>query len=198
MDNKEQPKMRKNNALKYIVKLGDVFGLFTVKEILYQQHPNKSYYVTKYRCVNIYGKEIITSGSYLYTIKKRFSSIPKHEIQIGLRNYLYNRMKKNAQLRKHLVKLTFQEFENIIYNDCFYCGEKPQEATVDMVKYRGNMSQPNISYNGIDRIDPIGDYTIENSVACCTKCNYMKHVLTQDEFFLRIKKIYEFHNLENK
>ena len=45
---------------------------------------------------------------------------------------------------------------------------------------------------GIDRVDNSLGYTLENSVSCCSKCNYMKKTLNVENFLLHIAKIYNY------
>jgi hypothetical protein len=46
-------------------------------------------------------------------------------------------------------------------------------------------------YNGIDRVDNTLGYSKENCVSCCKICNYMKQVLTLEEFYSHIRRIHE-------
>ena len=43
-------------------------------------------------------------------------------------------------------------------------------------------SDGGLNYSGIDRIDSLKDYTIENTVPCCKICNYAKSNLTLKQF----------------
>jgi hypothetical protein len=45
---------------------------------------------------------------------------------------------------------------------------------------------------GIDRLDSAFGYTIENSVSCCATCNFIKNVLSMDEFYTHLTDIYNF------
>ena len=46
--------------------------------------------------------------------------------------------------------------------------------------------------NGIDRIDSSQGYTNENSVPCCTFCNFAKHTMGKDDFLAWVKRVYAF------
>ena len=71
-------------------------------------------------------------------------------------------------------KLTKSEFENIIKNNCHYCGKKNNE----------NHS------NGIDRIDSFNrNYDIGNIVSCCKICNRMKYRFNIDKFINQCYKV---------
>lgn len=45
---------------------------------------------------------------------------------------------------------------------------------------------------GIDRVDPDGDYTLDNSRPCCTECNYMKKDLAIGDFERHVKYIEQY------
>lgn len=92
-------------------------------------------------------------------------------------NVTYYKYQVGALDRKLEFKLTKKEFDNLIIKNCYYCKSIPSK------------------YSGIDRLDNNKGYNLENCVACCTTCNFMKHNLNYDDFILHIKKIYN--NLNN-
>jgi len=91
----------------------------------------------------------------------------------------YNSYKYRANKRILLFELTLEEFTNIRNNPCLYCGKENKEKT---------------HQNGIDRKNNTVGYTIENSVACCGGCNYMKGELNNIEFIEQCKKIANYKN----
>ena len=111
--------------------------------------------------------------------------------QKGFRNYLYETSKRNALNRNHDFKLTQDEYEEIIFKDCYYCGEHPKSMTNEQIKNRGNINEPPLFYNGIDRIHSNVGYIQENCVPCCPMCNYMKRIYTQKDCYNQIIKIYK-------
>ena len=181
----------KKNALKYQITIGEVYGVYKVIEEV--RIPTEKCYVTKWKCVNIYtNKEYIYTGSYLHKLKERVKTKFNNETQYGLRNFLYRSSKTNAASRHHSFDLTFEEFNHIISQPCYYCGEEPREASRELIIKRGDTHQPTIRYNGIDRIDPNIGYQVDNCVPCCPTCNYMKHTLQKEDFLRQIEKIYNF------
>lgn len=83
-----------------------------------------------------------------------------------------------AKERQINFELTFLQFMEFWKKPCDYCNCE-------------------IKTVGLDRVDnrkKIG-YTIENIKPCCTDCNGMKSQSTKDQFFIKIKQIYEFNNL---
>ena len=158
---------------------------------------------TKWKCKYLPTGEIkiVTTGylSEFKTAKQIQSDINKlveeNKHQIGFRNNLFRQYKRNADLRNHKFLLSQEEFENIIFQDCYYCGEKPHPMTESQIIERGNPKQPPLFYNGIDRLDSDKDYTLDNVVPCCPTCNYMKHLLNKDDFIKQILKIHQHLNL---
>ena len=81
----------------------------------------------------------------------------------------FKSIKNSAKSRNIEFNLTEEDVYNIIEKDCLYCGQKKS--------------------NGIDRINSNGGYTNENSIPCCSMCNYMKKDFTQEDFINQCKKI---------
>ena len=193
MDN-QQPSTNyrsvKKNALKYPVKVGEIYGVYKVIEEV--KIPTKKCFRTLWKCENINTNQtFLYSGAYLHHLKDRVINKFNNERQLGLRNFLFRSSKKNAFNRKHKFLLTFEEFDNLISQSCYYCGEEPREASAELLKHRGDTHQPTIRYNGIDRLDPTKDYTIDNCVPCCPTCNYMKHVQQKEDFLKKVEQIYK-------
>jgi hypothetical protein len=84
--------------------------------------------------------------------------------------YCYQRDATKRDIEFHLTK---DEFMEIIKQKCVYCGDMSEEK----------------QFNGIDRVDSKGHYTIDNCVSACTLCNYLKHAMPIDLFFMRIEHL---------
>lgn len=89
---------------------------------------------------------------------------------------------KNAKRRNIVWGLTKDQFIQLIKNNCTYCGTEPTTTTY---KHKDSLT-----HNGIDRIDNTMGYTPENSVSCCTTCNYAKNSMSMEQFREWIKRIY--------
>jgi hypothetical protein len=50
------------------------------------------------------------------------------------------------------------------------------------LKKTKNSLSGGLAYSGIDRVDSLGNYVIENIAACCKACNYAKSDMTLSEF----------------
>ena len=108
---------------------------------------------------------------------------------IGLKNRLLKDYKSGAVKRGKQFELTFEQFINIVEQDCYYCGAKPVVHQYE-IQYMQTKLKP-WAHNGIDRIDSNKGYTIDNCVPCCSKCNYAKHTMSVDEFKSYIKSRYK-------
>ena len=116
------------------------------------------------------------------TFIKRCKHISSYHNDIGVLNLniwnnsksvSYNTYKSRAIKKELEFSLDTDKFNEIIKNNCYYCGK---ENTL-------------LHKNGIDRKNNIIGYTIENSVSCCGECNCMKGMLTDNEFIEQCKKI---------
>lgn len=216
MNYKEQYQKRKarrsaaKNFNVYGILVGETYGNYKVIEKI--KIPKKvsrgnGVYVTcnatAWKCEYIPSGEIkvVTTG-YLSEFKQKSLEdkvltelVKNNKHQKGFRNFLYKTSKRNALTRNHDFKLTQDEYEEIIFKDCYYCGEHPKSMTNEQIKNRGNMNEPPLFYNGIDRIDSNVGYIKENCVPCCPMCNYMKRIYTQKDFYNQITKIYKHLNL---
>lgn len=90
----------------------------------------------------------------------------------------YLLLTRTAVKRKYDMKLSFDEFEEIVKLPCAYCGENQKIV-------------------GIDRKDNEVGYIKENSTPCCKTCNMMKHILPVEEFLLQIERIQTYQKLTN-
>jgi hypothetical protein len=111
---------------------------------------------------------------------------------MGLRRRYYDEYHRNSKLKKHGFFLSFDYFNKLISSNCHYCGGEPEER--DRWKTYSHKKQPIFKCNGIDRVDSSIGYTEENTVSCCSKCNIMKNVYSQEVFLNHITKIYLFNN----
>lgn len=80
----------------------------------------------------------------------------KEECMKNLDSY-YEGYKRNAVKRNYEYSLSLTEFTTLVSAPCYYCNHSvPGEA------------------NGIDRVDNIRGYILDNCVACCEMCNRLK------------------------
>lgn len=101
--------------------------------------------------------------------------------------------KSGAKNRGYEFSLTDEKVKELIFSNCYYCGEEPK---INKGEERYNRSGLEFKRNGIDRLNNEIGYTDENVVTCCEACNRAKMCLDHDDFLTLIKKIYL--NLEKR
>lgn len=112
----------------------------------------------------------------------------------SFRNYV-----RRAQLKCVEWSLTFEQFKELCFRNCTYCGQSP---TKHIWKFgtKGNPSYGHYvsieKFNGIDRFENSHGYTLANSVTCCGTCNAMKSSLSADEFLARALAIVKHQGLK--
>ena len=79
---------------------------------------------------------------------------------------------KSAKIRNIGFELKQEEFESLILQACYYCGHYKEGEVI-----------------GIDRIDSLQQYKIDNCVPCCSMCNFMKRSMSIDTFVDHAHKI---------
>lgn len=115
--------------------------------------------------------------------------------KLAIIHFLYHlKRSQNRRLQKNGGEfLSFEEFVDLINKSCFYCGIEGSAIAKD--NYNGQlqqvMSDTEVRYNGIDRIDSNICYTKENCVPCCKRCNLAKNIMSQKEFFDWVALVYQ-------
>lgn len=94
----------------------------------------------------------------------------------------------SAKRRGLCFELTKEQCVKMFLMPCDYCGSTPSK-----VRKARNRSD-GAAINGIDRVDSLGGYTLENCVPCCSACNFAKRDMPRDEFIALAIKIAERHS----
>jgi len=89
---------------------------------------------------------------------------------------------KGAVKRNLPFELNKETFQAIILEKCYICGKE----------------NSNIHQNGIDRKDNEKGYFIENCVACCGECNFMKKNYSFELLINQLENIYCFQKQKGK
>lgn len=134
----------------------------------------------------------LSCGCALKTLRKESRSLNTIEKTI-FRGY-----RTGALSRGHVFELTLKEVEKLLYSDCTYCGDSPNDIKYFNTKNNGKDVTHFIFTNGIDRVDNTKGYTLENCVTCCKMCNQLKSNHTLETFFEKISKIYNKRILDEK
>lgn len=81
----------------------------------------------------------------------------------------YKSYKDRAYRKNITFELAVDEFNQILSNQCVYCGNNA---------------------NTIDRIDSKQGYILSNCQSCCSVCNIMKYTYSHEQFITHMNKIY--------
>lgn len=85
----------------------------------------------------------------------------------------FNYINKTSKRKKVInFNLNFNEYKDLIKDDCIYCGSKP----LNKFRFKHKYGDIFYIYQGIDRIDSNGHYEIGNVVPCCDFCNKGKSI----------------------
>lgn len=92
----------------------------------------------------------------------------------------------SAKSRNLIFTLNKDDFRNLLFKNCTYCGVKPYAI---FVRSFIDGKSETVAWNGIDRVDSTKGYTPENCVTCCKICNAAKSNLTYEEFASWVKRL---------
>lgn len=108
----------------------------------------------------------------------------------NLEKHIFRSYKGGAKDRGFSFNLSFEEFTNFLYKNCFYCGSPP------IRKFK--LEDSEITYSGIDRMDSKKGYALTNCVSCCFTCNKAKNKLPIEEFITWGLRIGDFLSKQKK
>jgi hypothetical protein len=151
----------------------------------------KSVVMWKCRCdcgkeTNIQGKALLSG----HTKSCGCRGVPS---DFGWISHLYCNYRIGALRRKIVFDLSREQFQQIIGQNCHYCGSPPSEKSNRKDVITGKFKNPS-PINGIDRQDNRKGYIIGNCVPCCTTCNKAKSSSSLDDFKQWITRLIEFNN----
>lgn len=106
---------------------------------------------------------------------------------LRIKHGIYGEYLKGAKRRDIEFKLSFDEVINFVEQNCYYCGQIPNQVTTVNIKVYDRSAY---KFNGIDRMDNSVGYIVSNCVPCCNICNYSKRMLPQAMWFEWIEKVY--------
>ena len=173
--------MRKQR--KSVIEIGKTYGQLTVLERS-KSGKSKLYWVCKCSCGRIaeFPTFRLLNGVASHCRHCRWGETSK---SVRMERHLLRRYKNGAKIRNLEFSLTDEEFFTIIRKPCVYCG-----------KFRCTRNEHtrevHTIFNGIDRIDNLKGYTLENSSPCCSYCNQAKSNRNSEEFIQWAMDLYEF------
>lgn len=188
--------MPKHN--KVFIESGRLYGKYLTleEEVINTKHGNKD---KRWKCLNIINQQYVYFRPLQLIKQKSLEDLEKEKSlenerlvkanshQMGVRNRYFSEYKDNARKRNKEFNLSFEEFNNLITSNCFYCNSEPRK--MERFRLIEHKQQPSLNMNGIDRIDSFKGYFKENCVTCCSTCNLMKNTMETDFFLNQVKKI---------
>lgn len=191
---------------RFLNRIGMRYGRLTV--ISYKGKDNRGLHLWECQCSC--GNTKIVVGQNLSSGKSKSCGCLKDEFlkakgnQYGLyedRQEAMLKVQYSHLKRRHTKKnmvgvvIDYDKFKKLSKSKCKYCGTECSKVIEDRLnesKSQKRLSEEILKINGIDRLDSNIGYTNENSVTCCKTCNFAKNTLSESEFYLWIKKIYEY------
>jgi len=181
--------------MKRIDLTGKKINMLTVLEKIPREENRRTQYKVKcdcgvIKCVDgskLRNETVKSCGCFKYSEQGRKNQGIKSRKKFGesLKNIVKWSYKNNAIRKGYSFELTDDEMEFFFKCNCFYCGRPPYK-TIAKSKHYGSFT-----YTGVDRLNNDIGYITENTVACCTDCNYLKNSYNFNEFINHIRLIYE-------
>lgn len=176
------------------ISIGTKFGKLKVVD-LPKKHTTGKTTRAMFKCRCDCGEETFITGSQLRGGKRlqcsncAYKTRPQSTMRLSNLERMFSlHILSRCKTDKLKNELTIEEYENLIKQNCYYCDASPRKIS-HLDKNRIALRE-DFYANGIDRINSLGHYTIDNCVPCCKQCNTMKMNYTKDEFFNKIKTIY--------
>jgi hypothetical protein len=189
---------------KYLDRTGMIYG--RLKVILQKGKDKKGLYL--WECLCDCGNTKIVVGSNLSSGKSKSCGCLKEEfLAKGGNQFRLYKNRQNAMLKvqySHLKRrnnkmigniMVFEQFVILSKSKCKYCGLEHSKEIKDRTneKIKGKLlSNEILLINGIDRKDSSIGYTKENTVSCCKNCSFAKNTMSESDFYLWVKRIYEY------
>lgn len=101
-------------------------------------------------------------------------------------NAVYAAYVNRAKSHKKQLPFTLskEQFRAFVDAPCHYCGASSSCESLSKPTANGAYAR-----NGIDRVDSLKGYVLENCVPCCKTCNLMKRDMSYSEFIDHVKRI---------
>lgn len=87
----------------------------------------------------------------------------------------------HAKRRGIAVFLTDEQMAELMVLPCHYCDRPPEQLSVPASRFGASITEIWV-HNGLDRKDSNGDYTADNVVPCCKRCQVSKNTKPYEAF----------------
>jgi len=107
----------------------------------------------------------------------------------SIKKQIFREYVKSSKKRGYDFLLSYDNLIGLINKNCHYCGTEPLKK-----QYNKKTRDEDcfLFWNGIDRKDNEIGYTIDNSVTCCTTCNYAKRATSYNDFISWLNRVKEY------
>lgn len=177
-----------SNSIPRKTLVGEKFGRLTVKSFSHRRGAN-AVWICECSCGNETKarQSDLRSGntSSCGCLRLELGRGEPRNVALGLVSRIYRR---NAKSRGYEFHLSQDQVNDLAEANCHYCGAEPSCSFATYVRNKQYIKYPT---NGIDRIDNDGDYTIDNVVTACSKCNLAKRKMSSDEFLGWVSTVYK-------
>lgn len=171
------------------------YGRYTLIEFSHSSANHQAYWKAKCVCgtiktvrlARLKSGETISCGCYGREQISKSNTARRMPLLERKKNMLFSYFKAEADKRSLIFEFDRDECYEMSQKECFYCGVGPSNEKMMYLK----SDRSKFKYNGLDRVDNSLGYWPDNVVTCCENCNKAKRMMSQDEFFDLIKKIYE-------
>lgn len=125
---------------------------------------------------------VIKSCGCLLGLRSNMKRTEKGEFIPGIREPLTMEVWKD----RYQDGCPYETFLLLSQEPCHYCGKELSNIR------KSRYSDEAFSYNGLDRLDPSGDHSLDNVVPCCWQCNQAKMSRTYQEFLDWIRSTHHY------
>jgi hypothetical protein len=172
--------------------IGKVFGKLTVLDL---DETYRKRTARRHKCICECGNIVLVRTSHLNNSYGKAGcgcGLVKKDVEPVLYNRIYKNYISHAKRRNINFDLDYNFFINLIRQPCYYCGTvDSNRAVLDRKTNPGYLD-----YNGVDRKDSKGSYSLNNVVTCCIDCNLIKNTMHHDDFIEMANKIAQKHPLK--
>lgn len=150
----------------------------------------------QWKCLCNCGKEFVLTTKQFYRGQKSCGCLKttkgksKYTDEQAIARKVLSHYRVGARRRNIEFLLTPEQFEVLLFQNCYYCNRPPYRSCDNYLKNCGP-----VKVNGVDRIDNNKSYFLENCVPCCMICNRAKGNLTEQEFKDWISDLIKYENL---
>lgn len=164
------------------INIGDRFGKLIVQSFAGY---DKSESNPLWNCLCDCGRESTPSSCNLAngnTTQCRRCKWDKHVNPDSSTRRAFGMYARQAKSRSLSFELTFEQFKDMVTENCFYCGVEPRANSYS------SESSVSVPMTGVDRLDSSLGYSPDNCVPCCGTCNKAKLDRTPQEFIDWIRR----------